>query len=206
EKKMKHYKKKIILVCSFILIILLETFILAKNPSFDDALKYKKRGDWENATRTFLALLQKNKNCADCFFHLGEIEENKADYEKAAFYYENAAKINPFFYARLGYCYQTLSKWNNSIESFNKYLKTYPNDIKIMAALGISLRKAGRIKEAEKIFKEILEIKPQNLTSIFNLYIIYSKAGNSKMKEFYYKKYKTVSNLVDSQKVIDNEN
>ena len=191
---MKIYNIIICLLCVFI-VVSLTSFSFAENTLIDEALKYKKTGDWDNSEKAFLSILKKNNDCAECYFHLGEIEENKLNYEKASFYYKKASSINPLYYARLGYCYQTIIQWEKSINAFKEYLHYFPEEEKIREALGISYRKSGNLKESEIIFRNILTDNPQSITALFNLSIVYSYMAKSENSKAYFEQYKSVSEL-----------
>lgn len=199
---MKVYSVKVFLLCVFFSLSL-TSFSFSEGTLIDRAMKYKKTGDWNNAEIAFLSILEKNSGCGECYFHLGEIEENKLNYEKASFYYEKASSINSLYYARLGYCYQTIMKWKKSIDAFNKYLNYSPGEEKIGEALGISYRKSGNLKEAEIIFKNILTRNPQNITALYNLSIVFSDINDNEIAETYFERYKSISKLKEYSGAID---
>ncbi len=185
-------KSRIAVFCVFIIFVFTYSSF-AGNTLMDDALKYKKIGDWDNSAKRFMDVLKGNENCGECYFHLGEIEENKLDYEKASFFYKKASLLNPQYYLRLGYCYQTLMKWKESVTAFKSFLEKFPNNETAMEALGISYRKAGNLEMSEEIFKGVLKKNSGNAVALFNMSLINSQRGDKSASEKYLEQYKSVS-------------
>ncbi|MBI5374343.1 MAG: tetratricopeptide repeat protein [Candidatus Schekmanbacteria bacterium] len=153
----------------------------------------KQRGDWDNASRILLQLTRFNPSCAECYFHLGEIEESKLDFTKAVTYYTKAAIYDPVYYFNLGLNYQTVGNLKASINAFQNYHQSFPMSLEGMIALGISYRKSGDIIKGEEIFKSVLYLSPDNPAAHFNLSLIYIESGRKNEALFHIETYRRIT-------------
>jgi len=67
---------------------------------------------------------------------------------------KNPAEINN--HLRLGWTYYGENKLDDAVNAFQGAIDRFPGDVEALYALALSLKKAGKEKEALKVFKEVI--------------------------------------------------
>jgi O-antigen ligase len=145
---------------------------------------------FENDT---IALEEINKNqytidptCTPLFWHEGNEDYNKADYEKALETYLVANKYNPYhvhILNNIGSCYYALNDKPKAEEYFKKALKINPNFLETQMNYSSFLFNSGDINGA---LDQILSIPPHNEPENYRMYVVaIAKAKYQSMIELY---------------------
>ena len=78
--------------------------------------------DWENAAIYYEKALEINYHRPYTHYRLGFVYERQKEYEKAAYYYQEAVARNnehkPYWHYRLGYCLNKLGKFEEANKAF----------------------------------------------------------------------------------------
>jgi len=90
------------------------------------------------------------------------------DYAAAVSFAERAAKSapqNPELWFLLGYCSRLAEHYQDSIYAYNRGLKLQPGSVRGMAGLAQTYAKMGRVDDAEKLLKKVMDADPRDATN-----------------------------------------
>ena len=90
------------------------------------------------------------------------------DYAAAVTYAERAAKSAPQnaeLWFLLGYCDRLAEHYPASIDAYNRGLKIQPGSVRGMAGLAQTYTKMGRVNDAEKLLKKVMDANPRDANS-----------------------------------------
>ena len=100
--------------------------------------------------------------------HAAQDALNRHDYAAAVSFAERAAKSAPQnaeLWFLLGYCARLDEHYPASIDAYNRGLKLQPNSTRGMAGLAQTYAKMGRVNDAEKILKKVMDANPRDASS-----------------------------------------
>jgi tetratricopeptide (TPR) repeat protein len=80
-------------------------------------------------------------------------------------------------YVRLGKTYWRKGDANNAITALQKALQTLPDDVEVLATLGLILDGASRKPEAKKFYEAALKVEPDNAVVLNNLAFLLAETG-----------------------------
>ena len=110
------------------------------------AYHYSKKKDYTNAKMYFKNVTEIFKEDENLFYNLGELYMNENNSLEAIKAFNKAVEINPGWgtpLAKLAYAYLGLGKMGKAVETFDKYIKNFPEskDVKDIKAMLPDLRK-----------------------------------------------------------------
>lgn len=119
----------------------------------------------QNSLVIIISILSVNTLAAQDLFTNGVIEYNNKNYKEAADKFEQFVNVNPFEvapYEHLVNCYIELGNNQKAIQLLEESRTRFPKNTNLIKTLGKLYVNDMRFDEAEKVFKEILEIEPNN--------------------------------------------
>lgn len=93
-------------------------------------------------------------------------------FHKALKYFKilNSKKhISPIYNQKIGFCYQSLEKYHEAIEYYNKYALLSNNDLWNLRHLAACYRAIKEPQNALKYYKEAVELAPENISLSLNI-------------------------------------
>jgi len=158
------------------------------------AQRFLKNSDFEEAKKTFLAVLEAYPKSSVAKKGLKDLEKNinlkiqksitKEELNSVYFLYSSGKfqeaidTINdlhkdypniPIFFNILGACYQSLGQLQNAIKAFEAAIIAKPNYDEAYFNLGVVMKRAGELSGAIKSYKNAIEIKPNYPEAYNNL-------------------------------------
>jgi tetratricopeptide (TPR) repeat protein len=126
------------------------------------------------------ASLTIDANDAQSFYDKGLIELWQENWSAALTYFQKAKETNPqdanvWFY--LGYCYDSLGRYEDSIEAYKQATRIKPDDALAHCNLGLAYGNLGRWQEAIEAYKQAIRIKPDYVEAHNNLGVAYGSLG-----------------------------
>ena len=118
---------------------------------------------YEAALNDFRKALEINPKSLFAEYNIGILNYRMKKYEYALEIFEKLLNIEPdedAYYMR-GQCYEKLGKIDKAIESYTKGIENEISE-KLLYARGLAYNVLKMKKEAEKDFKKVLEINPNN--------------------------------------------
>ncbi len=120
----------------------------------------------------------------DAHYQLGEFYFGVvSNYEKAIENFESTVLLNPqhkMAYNHLAYSYAFIGKMEHAYDALDKYLSLAKDEPNPYDSYGEILQRAGRIKEAIKLYKQALEIRPEFFHSQWHLASAYLDLGKTR--------------------------
>ncbi|HMA54702.1 MAG TPA: tetratricopeptide repeat protein, partial [Acidobacteriota bacterium] len=115
-------------------------------------------------------------------FELGGAYEAIPDFAKAAAAYEKYISLGPAnawaAYQRLGICKTNLGEFDAAIAALLEAEKAQPKDVKVRDALAEAYTKAGRLEDAEAVYKAMAELNPPEAKTYYRqAFQMYDGAG-----------------------------
>jgi len=147
-----------------------------------------KTGNIEEALKNFEKSISIDPKRADVNMNIGSIYFSKGYMSSAIEYIRKAIKIdpqNPLFYYQIGLVYFYLERYDDAEESFEKAISFYREYEEAMVWLGITKEKKGNMKEAIKIYKKAIEIKPYDFFARYKLALaIINSKSDEKIEKY----------------------
>ncbi len=124
-------------------------------------------------TRPFDSLLKRKAIClSDCFLMLAQLQLEKAEFEKAISYSEEALVLNPEDHEALNLkaiALRRSGQVEKAAEIYQTILLARPEQPRILFNLGIAYGRMNRLEEAKRIYQRVLELKPDFFEAHNNL-------------------------------------
>lgn len=145
-------------------------------------------GEFSSSLYELNRLKDASKSCSYFQYAAGIIYLGVQKEEKGISHLEKAIELDPLFvraYLILSDLYINRKEYSKAERLLRLYLKLTPADNKSRFTYGRVLLKLGRIAEAEKEFKHILEEEPENLLGIVGMGIVerqYAKVEKDRKK------------------------
>jgi putative inorganic carbon (hco3(-)) transporter len=136
---------------------------------------------------------------AEAYYIIGIVKERKGDLKTAQQMYEQAIEINPELSDTIGALSNIsikLGQTNKLIETFNKFLKKYPNNPLFMENLAIVYARNNDLRNAYRVYKEMVEADPKNVHAMVNAAFMSARLGD----------VKTAKDLFESAIMLDPKN
>jgi len=145
-------------------------------------------GNTQEALENFKKAISIDPTRADVNMNIGSIYFSKGYMLNAIEYLKKAIKIdpqNPLFYYQIGLVYFYLERYDEAEESFEKAISFYRDYEEAMVWLGITKEKKGEIKEAIKLYKKAIEIKPYDFFARYKIALaIFNSKTNEKIEKY----------------------
>ncbi len=138
----------------------------------------------KEAKQAYLEILQEYPNNSSVLNLLGILKMQTGQLKEAQTLIEKAISINPqsYFYMCLGKIYYAKQEYKNAIESYQKALKTTPEDFDTLFHLAMALKIDGQIEKAIKIYEKAASIEPSSYETFYNLGNIYNSVKDDPIK------------------------
>ena len=132
----------------------------------------------ERAERFFQKAITLDEKAATAFYSLANLYYNTERFEEAAKLYEKAITNGiegPDAYFMLGKSFQKVDQTKLALPYLQRaYELDETQDIQIKLTYGIALASLEMFDVAEPIFKEILELDPENADAHYNMGVLYA--------------------------------
>ncbi len=132
----------------------------------------------ERAERFFQKAITLDEKAATAFYSLANLYYNTERFEEAAKFYEKAITNGiegPDAYFMLGKSFQKIDQTKLALPYLQRaYELDETQDIQIKLTYGIALASLEMFDIAEPIFKEILELDPENADAHYNMGVLYA--------------------------------
>jgi len=147
------------------------------------AFAYLNAGRPDKAIPLLKKMLPRSKKKYKILDYLGLACYHKNEMEKAKYYFEEAARLNPAFgpsYGHLGILFGKEKKYELSKKYLEKAIELDPDSTQTSYYynnLGLTLKNKGLDEKAEEMFKLALLKNPDNIEALKNLGAIFWKEG-----------------------------
>lgn len=131
--------------------IMYAQFLSSRQP--DKALEILQNMWTSDKSKSFVALLMFN------------VLLERGEFQRCSTFLNEALKVNPnnaYLWLNLGACYLHLGKPDDAVDPMSKAVKLLPERGPFRGQLARTLEKIGKLDEAEKHFRELLKIEPDN--------------------------------------------
>ena len=194
---LSRYKKKKIIVITFVLVLSLFGIISANQTKY-----------WNN-TRTFYKhALKINPDSWTSHNNLASAYESERRFDKAISHYSKAIKIKPDYaeaHYNLGITLEKQGRNTEAITHYSEALKINPNYAEAHYNMGIVLEKTGRLEQAITQYSNTIKIKPSHTKAYINLGTVLEKQKKyQKALNHYFKALQINPNLVKAHYNIGN--
>ncbi|QCK15250.1 tetratricopeptide repeat protein [Mangrovivirga cuniculi] len=149
---------------------------------------YKKMGKTEEAKASLIKAIEKEPDNYILHYVLGDIYDKEGEKEKAIAAYEKAVEVNPEFTE--GYYNAGVLFYNDAVALLNEANKM---DIKTYQKEGAKVEAQAKeeFKKAAPYFEKVIELDPEELTTLETLKTIYVRIGENEKAE-------KIQNKIDS--------
>lgn len=135
----------------------------------------------ENIFEEYLRKVKAEPQNADYLYHLADLYDRNAQYEKAIENFAKVIAIKPdmgYAYFKMGTAYSRLNQPEKAIESLKLAAAHMPDSPVVLNNLGIAYGKLGRLDEEIAVLKKAIAIRSQYASARYNLGLTYLKKGN----------------------------
>ena len=147
------------------------------------AKSFMEKGNFEEAKKVYLQLLEDKYQNHEIFFNLGYIELQSNNLLEAISYFERAKIIKLKNHEQtdilLIQCYGKLKNHSKAREIFQESLEKYPRSEKLIFTYAEIEKEQNNIQEFIKLYEKGLNINPNNFRALSNLGAVYEE-----LKEF----------------------
>lgn len=141
-------------------------------------LTFRQSRSYENEERLWTDTLAANPDAWIASLNLANMAAERGRYNRAAEYFEQAARhpaIRAAAYGNWGMALLRLQRMDGAIAKFQKALEVDPEDAQALAGLATAYRGIGRLDEAERTYQQALRLDPQGSMARLNLALLYSQ-------------------------------
>jgi tetratricopeptide (TPR) repeat protein len=162
--------------------------------TYNEGLDLSRAGKHDEAIEKFMAVVQLNPKCSDCYYNIGYAQSQKKDYAKAEESFKKAIEIKPDYadaFTGLANIYTTQRKFNEAAEASAKAAEFGAANANAPGALGggnadalfnqgVTLWNGGKIAEAKKQFEAAIAANPNHAEAHYQLAMALINEGNLK--------------------------
>lgn len=148
---------------------------------FHEGLRFKQRGEVDNAILAFNKCIESNKSDDAVYFALSELYTQKGEVSQAITSLEKAINVSPeniWYLQEATYLNFESGKYDAAISGFEKLVKEQPSNIEWLYGLAEAFMKAGKYKKAiETLDKTEFQVgkHPELAIQKFKLYLAMKK-------------------------------
>jgi tetratricopeptide (TPR) repeat protein len=144
----------------------------------DDALRFHRLGDHQNAEKAYREILARQPNHADALHLYGMLLHNRGQNDQAEKLIRQAIAIRPkqpVFYSNLGIVLSAMDKLDDAIATYRNADQLNPNSPETLNNLGVALHANGAFADAVECLKRSVILRPgysdavNNLVALLNL-------------------------------------
>ncbi len=142
---------------------------------FSTVKKLEANGDLTGAAETCITILKNDPSCREALFRLGSIYSRTNIHDRAALCFEKAVKIQRDYvsFFNLGTAHYRAGSYKKAVISFERARLVDRSSGMAPLVIGLCYSRMNNIKAAEKNFREVLEVQPDNRAALTALSIIY---------------------------------
>jgi predicted O-linked N-acetylglucosamine transferase (SPINDLY family) len=140
--------------------------------ALDAALQHYRSGQWQQAERLYLQVLDVNPDQVDALHLLAAIAGQTGREDEAIGYLHKVLRLRPGWAAahnNLGMVFITRKRLPEAAASFQEAVRLQPDDAVALNNLGNALRELGRPAEALVSLQQALRIRPDDPETHYNL-------------------------------------
>lgn len=118
---------------------------------------------------------------ATYYYSLGQLEENKHNFDKALEYYTKAIGLDSTFadaYIGVGGIFYEKGDYKSEVMYYEKAVVLAPNDYEAISLLGSAYEDDSRYDDAIKMYRKAIELKPDDKDSMFSLALLSILTGD----------------------------
>lgn len=141
------------------------------------------KGDSRAALEQFLKARDLAPDRADVKMNIGSIYHSLGDMHKALAYFRDSARLdpgNPLYLYQLGLLYSRLGRVSEAKTAFRGALSSFRDYEDAILELAVMEEKDGNDKEAAKLYRKALDIKPGDNVARFRLGCLFYRIGDGK--------------------------
>lgn len=134
-----------------------------------------------NVFEEYLLKVKADPNNAELLYHLADLYDRSAQYEKAVEAFAKVIALNPdmgYAYLKMGTAYSRMNQPQKAIEVLKEAAAHLPDNPVVLNNLGIAYGKLGRLDEEIAALRKAIVIRPNYASARFNLGLTYLKKGN----------------------------
>jgi lipopolysaccharide biosynthesis regulator YciM len=124
------------------------------------------RGKVKDARRHFEEALRLDETARSALVHLGDVEYEEGDPEKAVSLWKKLIDAHPasayIVFDRLERAYFDMGRFSEMVQVYEEILAAHPREVRTLLALAGIQHKKGDLDEALRIVREAVEIEPEN--------------------------------------------
>jgi tetratricopeptide (TPR) repeat protein len=138
----------------------------------DDALRYHRLGDHQNAEKAYREILTRHPNHADALHLYGMLLHNRGQNDQAEKLIRRAIAIQTnqsVYCTNLGIVLSAMGKLDDAIAAYRKADQLNPNSPETLNNLGVALHANGAFAEAVECLKRSVILRPDYFDAINNL-------------------------------------
>lgn len=135
----------------------------------------------ENVFEEFLRKVKEDPKNADKLYHLADLYDRNAQYDKAVETFARVIAIKPdmgYAYLKMGTAYSRMNQPEKAVEILKDAANHLPNNPQVMNNLGIAYGKLGRMDDEIAALKKAVAIRSHYASARYNLGLTYIKKGN----------------------------
>lgn len=149
---------------------------------FGLGMVYVRMMKWAEAVAPLQKAIQMDTQPQEAWRLLANAFEEMKDFSRAAEAYEKFLSFNPpdawGAYLRLGMARMELGQFEPAVKALEEAQKLQPQDIKVNYTLAQAYQKAKQYENAEKTFKLLAELSPEDAASYYGLIVrMYDEVG-----------------------------
>ncbi|MGN0192156.1 MAG: tetratricopeptide repeat protein [Candidatus Gastranaerophilaceae bacterium] len=153
---------------------------------------YKKNGEYDKAVKTLKKAREITPFDDEIYSETGTCELITGKAGEAARHFREAIRLNPKNIKtqfRLAVTHEIMEEPETALLIYEKISQTHRNCVNAYIKQAQILMNAEEFVAAEKVFKEILRLKPEYTKAVLGLGICNDKTGFTKRAKRYYRKY-----------------
>ncbi len=139
--------------------------------TFEDGLALHQQGNLSEARKTYLDVIKRDPQHADALHHLGIIEYQGKDYQKALELINQAIRLDPnnaSSHSNHGNVLKELQRYQDALDSYNRAIDINPHIPQILSNRGNVLKELAEYDEALLSYGRAIELAPDYAEAYFN--------------------------------------
>ncbi len=152
---------------------------------------YISHGQIDKAEEQFKQAVEIDNESSYAHYHLGLVEEKRGDLNKALERYRKATRLDPFFamaHYAAGKVYLQKKMYRPAGPYFVMAINLQPDYAEAYLKLGAVLVYSGRLDDAIRIYKNLLDLNLRNKEANYNLGSVYRAKGDEDKAQYYFAK------------------
>lgn len=144
------------------------------------------RGDFDDAERKFIKVIEKDAHNEEAFGGLGKLYLLQKKFEEAAETYKFLVKHHPAndgYYSNLGQAYHGQKLYDQAIEAYERAIELVPDNARRYINLGLTLEAKKHLEEAILHYRKAVDLEKNNTQFLMVLAEALIKKGDKEEAE-----------------------